>query len=65
MLVGGQNHGLGHRDADTPGQHVIEELVVGRPPEGVVDDDRAFRGELLQDGAVERNVLADAVEDQS
>ena len=44
---------------------VVEELVVGRPPERVVDDDRAVeRRRFFRIGAVEGDVLADAVEDQ-
>jgi hypothetical protein len=45
------------------GQRVVEELVVGRPPEGVVDDDGSVEGGVLEKGAVEGDVVGDAVDD--
>ena len=53
----------GHGDTDGPGHDVVEELVVGRPPERVVDDLDAPRGRALEERPVERHLVADAVED--
>src|SRR5450759_684862 len=64
MRVGREEDRLRHGDAGGAGHDVVEELVVGRPPERVVDDDRALRRELLEHGPVEWDVLADPVEDQ-
>ncbi len=63
MLMGGEEDGLRHRDADLGRQAVVEELLVGAPPEGVVDHRRSIERGVLQVGAVERDVLRDAVDD--
>src|SRR5205085_1763982 len=54
----------GHGDAELFGERVVEEFVVGRPPERVVDDDGAFERGALEEGAVERNFVRDAVDDE-
>ena len=59
----GQDHRGRHGDAQLFGQRVVEELVVGRPPEGVVDDDGAVERGVLEKGAVEGDVVRDAVDD--
>ena len=59
----GQDHGGRNGDAELFGQGVVEELVVGRPPEGVVDDDGAVERGVLEEGAVEGDVVGDAVDD--
>ena len=64
MLVRGQQDRLRDRDPDALRDHVVEELVVRRPPERIVDHDRPVEGGLLQERAIERNVLADPVQDQ-
>ncbi len=65
MLLVRQNHRGRNRHAQLARQRVVEELVVGGPPEGVVDDDRSRQHGVLQIGAVERNVLRDAVDDDA
>ena len=59
----GQDDGGRHGDAEFFGERVVEKLVVGRPPEGIVDDERAVEGGVFQEGAIERNVVGDAVDD--
>jgi len=44
-------------------RRVVEKLVVGRPPEGVVNKDSAVQRGVLQKGTVERNVVRNAVDD--
>ncbi|CAA9298609.1 MAG: hypothetical protein AVDCRST_MAG11-662, partial [uncultured Gemmatimonadaceae bacterium] len=44
----GEHHGLGARDAELRGEPRLEELVVGRPHERVVDHGRARRGRVLE-----------------
>ena len=58
-----EKHGLRHRDAARLGDDVVEELVVAAPPERVVNDLRAGRRGLLEVGPVERDLMADTVED--
>jgi hypothetical protein len=54
--------GPGDGHAEGARQNVVEELVVSGPPERVVHHDRPVGDPLLEDGTVERHVLADAVE---
>ena len=42
-----QEDGLGDGDAEFGGEGVVEELVVGGPPEGIVDDLRAGEDGVL------------------
>ena len=63
MLLVGQDHGGRHGHAELGGERVVEELVVGRPPERIVDDDGAVERGVLEKGAVEGNVVRDAVDD--
>ncbi len=44
-------------------QRVVEKLVVRRPPEGIVDDDRSIERGVFEKGAVEGDVVGDAVDD--
>ena len=57
MTVGGHGH------AQFGGQGVVEKLVVGRPPEGIVDDDGSVERGVLEIGAIEGDVVGDAVDD--
>ncbi len=59
-----EQHGLRDGDAELRGEREVEELVVGRPPERVVDDDGAFERRALQEGAVEGHLVRDAVDDE-
>jgi hypothetical protein len=52
-------------DADLGGKGVIEKLVIGTPPEGIVDDLSAGEDGVLEEGAVKGNVVADAVDDDA
>jgi hypothetical protein len=48
----GQEDRLRDRQAETRRDRVVEELVVRRPPEGIVDDVRAVQDGVLQRAAV-------------
>ena len=63
MLLVRQDHGFGHGHAQLLRERVVEELVVGRPPEGIVDDDGSIERGMFQIGAIERDVVRDAVHD--
>ena len=63
VLLVGQDHGLGHRDAELARQRAFEELLIRLPPEGVVDDDGAHQRGALEVGAVVGDLVRDAVDD--
>ena len=63
VLLVGQQDGLGNCHAELLAQREVEELVVGAPPEWVVDDDCAGKRGVLEISAVERYVVRDAVND--
>src|SRR5580704_14510473 len=65
MLVMRQDHGRRDSHAELTRQRVIEKLVVGGPPEWIVDDDRASKRSILEKSAVERDILRDAVDDHA
>ena len=50
-------------DAQLGGERVVEELVVGAPPERVVDHLRAAQRRVLEPGAIERDVVRNAIDD--
>ena len=56
-----QQHRARHGHVDGLGHEVVEELVVGRPPDRVVDDLHARGGGALEVGAVEQHLVRDAV----
>ena len=58
-----QDDGGRDGNAELCGEGVVEELVVGGPPEWIVDDDGAVERGVLEVGAVERDVVGDAVDD--
>lgn len=51
------------RDPELGGERIVKELIVGRPPERVVDDLTAIEGFVLQPGAVERDIVRDAIDE--
>ena len=57
-----QHHGPGHRHAELLRDRIVEELVVGRPPEWVVDDVGALEDRVLQVGAEVLHFVGDAVD---
>ena len=59
-----QQNRLRNRHAKFRRQRIVEELVVGRPPERIVDDDRPFERQTLQRGAIERHLVRDAIDYQ-
>ena len=65
VLLVRQQHGRRNRDAEPRRQRVVEELVVGAPPERVVDDRRAGERRVLQVRAIERDVVRDAIDDDA
>ena len=60
-----QKHRTRNGDTDLTRQRVVEKLIVGAPPEGIVDDDGAAEDRVLQPRPVERDVLRDAVDDDA
>jgi hypothetical protein len=60
-----EQHRLRDGDAGLFGDEAAEVLVVRAEPERVVDDLRALERRLLQERSVERDLVADAVEDRS
>ena len=63
MLIVRQDHGRRDRDPHRVRERVVEELVVGGPPERIVYDNRSMQHGVLQVGAVELNILRDTVDD--
>ena len=58
-----QQHGGRNGDAEFGGQRIVEELVVGAPPEGIVDDLGSREHGVLEIRAIEGNIVRDAVDD--
>src|SRR5580698_7630246 len=63
MFVMWQENGRWNRHAQLGSQRIIEELVVGGPPERIVNHDRAVQYRILQVRPVERNILRNPVDD--
>src|SRR5207302_3962145 len=58
-------HGFGNRDAEFCGYGVIEILVVGSPPERIVDDVRSLKDSVLQVAAIIFDFMRDTVDDDA
>lgn len=58
-----QDHRGRDGNAEFFGEGVVEEFVVGRPPEGIVDDEGAVQSSMFEIGAIEGDVVGDAVDD--
>ena len=58
-----EKHGLRDCDAEFGGECEVEEFVVRRPPERVVDDIRALKRKPLERRAVIGYLVRDAVDD--
>ena len=63
VFLVGQDNGGRDGDAEFGGEGVVEKFVVGRPPEGIVDDDGAVERGVFEVGAIERDVVGDAIDD--
>ena len=63
MFLVRQQHRRRDGDPQLGGQRVVEELVVGAPPERVVDDLRAAQRAVFQPRAIERDVVRNAIDD--
>src|ERR1700722_5870106 len=63
MLVVRQEDSRRNRHAQFASQRVVKKLVVGRPPERIVDHDRLVQHGVLQVRAVKRNILRNPVND--
>ena len=61
MLLVRQDDGGRHGYAQLGGQRVVEKLVVCRPPERIVDNERAVESGMLEKGTIEGDVVGDAV----
>src|SRR5262249_17977768 len=64
MVLVRQQHRARHGHVHGLGDEVIEELVVGRPPDRIVDHAHARAGGAFHERPVERDLVADAVEDE-
>ncbi len=58
-----QQHGLGDGYSELGTEGEVEELIIGAPPEGVVDDDRSGKRRVLEVAAIEGDVVGDAIDD--
>src|ERR1019366_7205622 len=63
MFLVRQQDSLRDRNAQLGSECEVEELVVGAPPERVIDNDRAGEGCVLEITAIEGNVVRNAVHD--
>jgi len=63
VLLVRKDDGGRNSNAQLGSERVVEELVISRPPEGIVDDDGTVKGSVLQKGAIEGDVVRDAVDD--
>jgi len=63
MFLVRQDDGGRNGNAKLCGEGVVEEFVVGGPPEWIVDDDSSVECGVLEVGAIERDVVGDAVDD--
>ncbi len=55
----------GDGNAEALGEGVIEEFVVGGPPERIVDDGGTVEDGVLEEGAIEGDLMGDAVDDDA
>ena len=62
-LLAGQQQGFGHGYAQAYGQGIIEEFLVGRPPEGIINYGRTHEGGVFEVGSVEGYILRNSVND--
>src|ERR1700745_830933 len=60
-----EQYRLGDGDSQLRRDRIVEILVVGRPPEGIVDDVGAFENGVLQKAAVILDFVRDAVDDNA
>ena len=60
-----EQYRLGDGDSQLRRDRIVEILVVGRPPEGIVDDVGAFENGVLQKAAVILDFVRDAVDDHA
>src|SRR4029077_2889074 len=58
-----EEHGFGDGDAQLCGDGIVEKLVVGGPPEGIVDDIGALQDRVLEVAAIIFDFVGDAVDD--
>ena len=63
MFLVRQQNRRRHRHADLRRERVVEELVVGAPPERIVDDVGAGERRALEPRPVERDVVGDPIDD--
>src|ERR1700758_235058 len=63
MLIVGQHHRGWNCHPQLRRQRVVEELVIRRPPERIVDDHGPMQHGILQISPIERDILRDAIDD--
>ena len=57
-----KQHGRRYCYTEARGERVVEEFVVGRAPKGIVDDRGSVQRGMLEERAIKRNVVGDAIE---
>src|SRR5205814_4731224 len=63
MFLRWQQNRLRHCDAELRSERIVEELIIRRPPEWIVDDTRSVQCRVLEHRAIERDVVRDAVDE--
>ena len=63
MLFVRKQHSIRNGHAQLLRQRIVEKLVVGAPPEGIVDNVSSAERRILQVAAIERDVVRDAIDD--
>src|SRR5580692_6224770 len=63
MLLVRYEHSRWNGHTQLLAERVVEKLVVGAPPEGIVDNVSAAERRILQVAAIERDVVRDAIND--
>ena len=60
-----KEHGFGNRDAEFGGHRIVEILVVGGPPERIVDNVSPLKHRVLQVAAIIFDFMRDTVDDDA
>lgn len=61
-VPGREQYGFRYRNSNMLCEGVVEELLVGAPPERVVDNSRSTDGGIFKESAIEWNILGDSVD---
>src|SRR5215469_2427023 len=64
VLLVRQDDGGGNRDPQLRRQGIVEKLIVGAPPECIIDDNCSGEDRIFQVGSIKRDVMRNAIDDQ-